>query len=534
MYRVMIADDEGIVIESLRMMIERSFGDSCIVESARTGRSVIELAEKFRPDIAFMDIQMPGINGIDAIAEIQKTNPTTEFVIISAYDKFDYAKKAMKLGVMEYIMKPFNTEKIVKCLESAMGRVDDERNKRAVDLRNKEKLETVIPIIENTFLCSILFEEDQYDISSIGTYKELLGMEAECAYMLMIEYGDSMEQGNLTNPIGVSVKAQGFYQELREIAKEFFPCIIGPVMANRVIILIPCDRPAAEYDEYNERIKAIERARDMLRKLRRRIDVWFRIGIGSVQPFENIRTSYTEARIAMKSTKCSVAHFKDVTHAPLAAGYSDEGEKRLMALVRGGNNLGVKEEGAQLAAQLFEDYGGHLENIKGKLLELIFLAQREGSDKKAGELMEGTDCYGEVALLQNEPEIKQWFVDKLSLICVSRKSRLTENSGGIIQEARAYISGHYHKNLSLEDVSRIINLSPYYFSKLFKEETGTTFVEYVTGLRISKAKELLENNQMSMKEICIETGYGDPNYFSRIFKKTVGITPTEYREKLLG
>ncbi|MHB8128188.1 MAG: helix-turn-helix domain-containing protein, partial [Mobilitalea sp.] len=81
------------------------------------------------------------------------------------------------------------------------------------------------------------------------------------------------------------------------------------------------------------------------------------------------------------------------------------------------------------------------------------------------------------------------------------------------------------------DVSRIVDISPYYFSKLFKEETGENFIEYLTNIRIEKAKKLLQNRDVSIKNICVDTGYSDPNYFSRIFKKQVGVTPTEYRER---
>ena len=91
MYKIMLADDEGIVIESLTFIIEKNFGQKCEVASAKTGRSVIELAESFRPDIAIMDIQMPGINGIDAMKEIRRFNASTVFIVLSAYDKFDYA-----------------------------------------------------------------------------------------------------------------------------------------------------------------------------------------------------------------------------------------------------------------------------------------------------------------------------------------------------------------------------------------------------------------------------------------------------------
>ncbi|MBO4242926.1 MAG: response regulator, partial [Clostridiales bacterium] len=124
MYRIMLADDEGIVIDSLKFILEKNFTENFEIESAKTGRSVIELAESFRPDIAFMDIQMPGINGIDAMREIRKTNPKTVFIVLSAYDKFDYAKEAINLGVLEYVNKPFDKDKIRNVMTKAMAEVD--------------------------------------------------------------------------------------------------------------------------------------------------------------------------------------------------------------------------------------------------------------------------------------------------------------------------------------------------------------------------------------------------------------------------
>ena len=158
MYRIMLADDEGIVIDSLRFIIEKEFGGECEIATAKTGRSVIELAESFRPDIAIMDIQMPGINGIEAMREIRRTNSSVIFIVMSAYDKFDYAQEAIKLGVLEYVTKPMNRERMVSILRMAMDQVSDERRKRSEDLIIKEKLETVVPILESGLIYNILFK----------------------------------------------------------------------------------------------------------------------------------------------------------------------------------------------------------------------------------------------------------------------------------------------------------------------------------------------------------------------------------------
>ena len=169
MYKIMIGDDEGIVIDALTFIINRHFKNMCIIESAKTGRSVIELAETMHPDIAFMDIQMPGINGIEAMKQIKKSNPNTIFIVISAYDKFDYAREALNIGALDYLNKPIDQKEIVEILEKAMKKVDGEREKRSRDLMIQEKLETVVPIIESGLIYSVLFQEIMRMIRKISS-----------------------------------------------------------------------------------------------------------------------------------------------------------------------------------------------------------------------------------------------------------------------------------------------------------------------------------------------------------------------------
>ena len=159
MYKIMLADDEGIVIDSLKFIIEKQFGSQCEIRAAKTGRQVIELAEEFQPDIAFMDIQMPGINGIEAMREIRRTNNHVVFIVMTAYDKFDYAKEAISLGVLDYLNKPVSREDILRILNKAMAKIDGERSKRSDDLKVREKLEIVVPIIENGLIQDLLFKE---------------------------------------------------------------------------------------------------------------------------------------------------------------------------------------------------------------------------------------------------------------------------------------------------------------------------------------------------------------------------------------
>ncbi|MCR5155361.1 MAG: helix-turn-helix domain-containing protein [Butyrivibrio sp.] len=531
MYRVMVADDEGIVIDSMKFIIEKEFGDSCQVECAKSGRSVIELAENFRPDIAVIDIHMPGINGIDAIREMKQFCTNTVFIVMSAYDKFDYAKEAIALGVMEYITKPMEKMKVVAVLKRAMSQIDGERQKRSNDLLIKEKLETVEPIIENGLIYDILlqehFEED------VDNYRTILGITENYGYMMAIVCGDSQEGSRMTNAIGSSVKISGKYHEIREGVKSYFRCKIGNVMSNKIAVLIPCNESRIEY---NERTEMIDRARELVRFLRKKTDISFRIGIGGVKPLRELGDSYREALNALIVTTGSVAHVDDLV---ISCDYDDDYPKNLErplfeAIAKGDLNE------AQVMADKYSDWmcqkavDGDLMSMRLKTLEFALYAEHIAY-QNGGQTYHYSgrrEYLPQIMELETPEEIRDWFEEKIMSACRNVVSKREERSGDIIRTAKRYIEDNFDKDISLDDVSRVVNISPYYFSKVFKEESGLNFIEYLTNIRIDKAKELLENSGLSIKEICLSCGYTDPNYFSRSFKKNVGVTPTEYKEKL--
>lgn len=531
MYKIMIADDEGIVIDALRFIIQKNFGDSCMIESAKSGRSVIELAERFRPDIALMDIQMPGINGIEAMKEIRKENANIVFVVISAYDKFDYAKEAINLGVLEYINKPIEQNKIVEILKRAMKIVDNERERRSNDLRTREKLEIVVPFIENGFIYSVLFQENYAEDTE--NYKRLLGIEEDSGSMMVIECGETSKNGHFTNPIGSGVKVQSFYQDLRNIVKEFFPVsAVGSIMANKVIVFIPA-KMMEEEKEYEGRIELIENTRKMVRKLKQRIDVSFRVGIGGISSLDEIENSYKEALKSLRFAQGSVVHAKDLPiKTEYEKDYPIETEKKLFEKVENGDVNGSVTEARTFFDWMVENYSDHEEDIRLKVLEFVLWAEKiaYSSGGMTYRFTVRHDYLNTINSMKDYEELRFWFLDKIGDACRNIENKKQESSLSIVEKAKEYMKENYSKDLSLDEVSKVVNISPYYFSKLFKEEDGTNFIDYLTEIRMDKAKMLLMDKNLSMKEICVAVGYADPNYFSRTFKKNVGVTPTEYRE----
>lgn len=527
MYKIMLADDEGIVIDSLKFIIEKEFGDECIVEYAKTGRSVIELAEKFRPDIAIMDIQMPGINGIEAMKEIRQNNTAVHFIVMSAYDKFDYAQEAIKLGVLEYITKPMERSRIVAVLKRGMELVDKEREKRSNDLLVKEKLETVIPIIESGLIYNILLQE--HFTEDINNYKTILGFDKSQAYMIVVVSGDDQEGNHMTNAVGSSVKMQQHYQEVRECLKEYFDCVVGTVMANKLAVLVPYENPKMDY---NERIDLIEKSRELVRRMRKKTGISFRIGIGKVGKLEAMAESYNEALNALVITTGSVAHADDL---PIGCDYAGDYpihlEKQLFEEVEKGEVNNAVATGRSFFDWMVENNPDSVMEIRTKVLEFVLWVEHIAYEKggMTYQFHSRQDYLTTVMGTTDMDRLRQWFLDKIMTACQNILGKREEKSNSIIAMSKKYIQNHFDKDISLDDVSREVNISPYYFSKIFKEGTGANFIEYLTGIRIEKAKELLSTTEYSMKEICTMCGYSDPNYFSRSFKKNVGVTPTEYK-----
>ena len=227
--------------------------------------------------------------------------------------------------------------------------------------------------------------------------------------------------------------------------------------------------------------------------------------------------------------------FRSVDDLPIGCTHEEtypvDMEKKLFAEVKNG-----EKDHAMAAAETYFDliaglHGEYLMNIRLKVLEFVLYAEyiAYNSGGMVYEFRDRADYLPTVMGMEELPALRKWFTDKIGEACRNVNTKASEKSLGAVEAAKSYIQNNYSRDISLDEVSHTVNISPYYFSKIFKEDVGEGFVEYLTKIRMDKAKELLTTTECSMKEICSMVGYADPNYFSRSFKKNVGVTPTEYK-----
>jgi len=211
-------------------------------------------------------------------------------------------------------------------------------------------------------------------------------------------------------------------------------------------------------------------------------------------------------------------------------GYPLHREKLLLQKVSAGDVEESIEDLNYLFDWLVREYGDQPLKIKNKLLEIIFLVYRMAWESGMEEDTNEVFFLEKMLSMKDMSEVRLWCKRRVEHVAQQIRSSRENRAGTLTKKAKEYIDANYAKSITLEDVAREINVSPQYFSKLFKEETGKNFIDYLTNVRISAAKKLLSQGRLSIKEICYHIGYSDPNYFSRIFKKVVGVPPTEYKE----
>jgi two-component system response regulator YesN len=520
-YKLIVADDEQIERDVLKLMIERELPDVQVVAEAKNGRQAVELGLEWQPDIMLVDIKMPGIDGLSAIRDLCARLPETRFVLVSAYDYFDYAKEALSLGVKEYLLKPASKQQVVETIRRLIEEIEQERARKQEEEELRARLDQLLPIVEKELVTLIILEEE---VESFQPYAELLQLKEVEGFAIVARFHsrEELEEGSLH----FSLHKQAWYEKLYAKAKEWSTCLVGPMLWRQTAIFVLTHQAK---ETYSARVQAISLARRLC-NLFSHEPVRLQFGIGNVHSgFAGLRQSYQEAVLAAQdpSVPASVHHYGDLPFTEKAFVYPIEKEKWLVEKVR----LGKTEESLALFHQMLDEVvkatHGDIRFARRFLLECLAAVSRV-----AFEYQLPFDDFSRFTAedLQTIGEIRQsgeYWLRKATRLTGEERSR---KMGSVLGQVKQYLQEHYATDVTLEEVAEKFAISPYYLSKLFSQQCGITFIDYLTDLRMEEAKRLLTETQKGLKEIASEVGYANPNYFSRVFKKKTGVTPSEYKK----
>lgn len=495
--KVLIADDELLSRESLKSMLKELELPVEIIGEAEDGRELTQMALSLHPEIVVADIRMPEMNGLEAIRFVRQKLPETQWVILTGFSEFEYAKESIKLGVTSYLLKPVDPSELEQTFQNLY-----ERNKKDWAMKNRD------------------FEKDLTDLS-IGARVANDGLAGfqniMCSGILLI-FDTSL--GNVLS----KERQASFFEAIHASVEELMECDtrigILPYAASQaaVIFVRSLDRKAGSGRPFKERLT-------------------FRIKQKVLQFSENnfaITTVELKEYTAMSALLEDLRRLSEVLPARIPA--------RIGALYpsaalfeRGKEFTDLRS--ARLAVQLQEcrNCSDYLEYMK-KLddFETRFYTENFFLEEK---LRANFIRYFNVSLdcgLNPEDARKQWHA-KLGAAGDAILSRpvldADREPADIIEQVKNYIDRNYMKNIGIMDISDSLHLTPNYLSTLFHKKTGVTFKKYLTDTRMIKAKELLTGRSCKIQQVSKEVGYYSTRYFAKLFKNYYNYYPSELNEE---
>ncbi|WP_310831023.1 response regulator [Paenibacillus pedocola] len=534
MLTMIVADDEPFIRRSLIQVFkwQEEFGIEIIGE-ASDGQEAYDLCMELKPDILFTDIMMPFLNGLQVAEKLKDADCPTRIIVISGAQDFAYAQNAMKVNAEGYILKPVKLEEIRELFREVTDRIHHERNNRLNLQHLGKQLQDNMPLIREKFLQNLIFGlyRNEQEIWDKITYFNLPFRQGDTLTVGVLELDDYRSAVDKFS----EEDKQLLYFSIRNIIDECLaahPCAVSFVAGENEFIMMFCspEDPAAE--------PLTGLCNKIIGSIREYLRLDASIGIGRASTLAGqLEDSYKEATAALAhkfyTGHATVLYFKDIQPdtETLQSTFFYTFHARLMNELKAGHTDNVME----LLDTLFTKLAGprlQIDYVQSICAEMIFTSARtlyeidEDIEEVLSDRMTIMDTlYTQKSIAGLKAYMLELFHDLSTYVAgknTSKNSRAISRIKTIVQEG-------YARELSITKIAEEVFLTPNYISLIFKKETGETITDYITKIRMGKAKELLLTTDLKVMEISERVGYENPHYFSTVFKKTVGVHPLKYR-----
>lgn len=535
--KILIVDDEEIIRDGICKKIERLMPDALVVAKAKNAKEALEIVKSNHPNIIITDIRMPGIDGLQFISMAHNLYKDIKYIIISGYQDFEYARNAIRLGVKDYLVKPIENEQLKDILEKLEKEISEETLQETAISQLKSKANYSIDIIKNKYLTDLTNHSNEFDISQIVKNLEFIDIEFTKRYYTVINILVSELDASS------SFSASDFPLlkfSIRNISQEIL-AVTGTALVfehfkndRQVVVILNHD-----IDLEADSISGLPKICDNLIYFSKKyLKISLTIGIGGT--YENISklpTSYMESytacmqRIVLGNNK--VIHYCDIPDSNLINFFlSDESKLMLTSYIKDANH---KQANIIIDKALSKVNDSNLpySNIKLLYIDLMLLFNR--TVKEAGGSWEKIfiqDIFSDDFLLNytSLSQLQEWLKNSIVIICEYITSLTKSHGKKVIDEVSDFIDNYYYTQINLSDLANKYYLNPNYLGQLFKNETGENFTDFLSNVRLEKAKNLLLNTELKAYKIAEMVGYNNPRYFGEVFQKNTGLTPTEFRK----
>lgn len=536
--KVFLVEDEMVIRRGIKNSIDWEKEGYIFCGEASDGELAYPMIIKEKPDILITDIRMPFMDGLELCKLVKKELPNIKILILSGYDEFDYAKEAIRLGVTEYLLKPISSGKLLEALNGVSESIRREKEDKDLVRKYMEEMRDNTEHEKQKFFEQMIAGNlSMADALETGKKYEM-NLSAGMYNLLLFRFTLGKENRKSGELLGEAEYAIEKLTERLEYVFEFQRGVEGWAF------LLMADNE----EQMSERVK--ELSKDLEEIMKNYSTIAYFGGIGQpVARLRELEESFREAERALAARFTMelnrIISVEDIRMAQNVDTLDDieitsfgEIEKTRTMLEKFLNN-GAEDE----IDEFVDVYINELpeENLKSVLMSqyiimdayIVMMSFCEKIEGIEGEMQaQSEELKNSMKTIQTLEEIKNYIRMLLKKIIGVRDTISGRRYSDIIEIAKDQIRKTYMSDeISLNTIAAEVGMSPSYFSSIFSKEMGKTFVEYLTEIRMDRAKELLMCSSMKTSEIGYEVGYKDPYYFSYIFKKTQNCTPKEFRAR---
>ncbi|SFD37844.1 two component transcriptional regulator, AraC family [Bacillus sp. OV194] len=493
--KVLIVDDEPIIVQGLRETVPWNDLGAEVIGEAYDGEEAIDILQHADVDIILSDVKMPVMDGLKLREWVHNHAPHIPTIMISGYEEFEYAQRAIRLGVKDYLLKPVDIDDLMALVKSISDETLKEREKRC-----RQSLQELL---------SATVMEYEVDAGPDLSEKRFLLLGSEIQ-----QYGEKLE--NMDEFQEQQLKQRWKIHLEKELEKKGMICASFFCDQNRLITMCVLQGGDGWNKAGVQGIKAV---------LEKKADVDCFICIA---PFtENIGELKGSYQDLLRGMECYPFHPESVYHAAEVRGDSQAANAALEEEIKQIFQAEVSETAAA-AEKLFMRFTQNrwpLARVCAAITSLENSMIEDFPEQLPLTFQSGvnTTVYNSYDLL------KKLFLQDIHTFMSYQKSAAQDGQRWLMKKAVSYIHKHYADDLKAAEVAGIINVTPNYFSQLIKQETGKHFNDYLHEVRLQQAKLLLKETPCRIFEIAEQVGYRDYKYFVHIFKKSTSLTPTQYR-----
>ncbi|MFA5602911.1 MAG: response regulator [Bacilli bacterium] len=526
MIKILLADDEPIIKRGLREHIDWGALGAKICAEATDGKEALEMIREFKPHIIISDIKMPNKNGLEMMQEAKQICPLCSVIFISGHDEFSYVQKALKLGALDYILKPIDPvylqERLKEIIESIQTRQEEQS---ALQISKKAQLRQFLQgiILGNESPVQIQQNPLSRSEEIFQRWFYILSFQIDLYYHIA---GERFEQD-------MDLHRRAFYH-LADVFDAKSVYRISESLSSYEICLSGSSK--------RELKEKLQRGIQLIQGKTETLGFTVTIGVSNpVSSLNDLHVCFHDAQDALELKFMkggnAIYHTKDyeVYRSSSSGGgqYLPDTEP-LMQAMKAGNIADVRREFLVIKENLLssEDPKRTFHWLSADVLHQIIQILSERGFSIDEVFDNPLSEWEQLGKNQTVTGFSKQFIERLIRITEYIALRRDYHASQILDQAIGYVKKNYQdSSLSLDDVSTSAGMSRCYFAVIFKQQTGKTFNRYLTDLRINKAKDLILYTDERSYEIGLKVGYDNASYFSTVFKKTTGMSPTEYKKR---